>query len=271
MSQRNFFPATADLLPTDSLLLFFESKVIANGDNFLWQLDSIKHILGVNEEMFLVDEAAGTAFIVVNLKQDVSEFLSAELRSLRGLLFKQGDSAFAVAGKASQIVDWYKTHQYCGCCGQENVQHGAQRALVCKSCNQQYFPRINPCAIMLVVKGDQMLLARSARFSSPYYSCLAGFIEVGETPEQTVAREVLEEVGVEVENIRYIKSQSWPFPSQLMLGYIADYKSGDIVPDADEIAEADWFSADNLPTVPSPKISVAGELIEYFINHSTKT
>ena len=117
------------------------------------------------------------------------------------------------------------------------------------------------------MRGDQLLLARSARFKSGFFSCLAGFIEVGETPEQTVVREVKEEVGIEVENIRYIKSQSWPFPSQLMLGFIADYKAGEIVVAPEEIEEAHWYDVYSLPKVPSPAISVAGELIQTFVNH----
>jgi NAD+ diphosphatase len=120
--------------------------------------------------------------------------------------------------------------------------------------------------IVLVIRGNKMLLARSAKFKSEFYSCLAGFIEVGETPEETVSREVMEEVGLEVDNIRYIKSQSWPFPSQLMLGFFADYKAGNITPEPEEIAEADWYSIEQLPTVPSAEISVAGELIEQFVN-----
>ncbi|MFT7015569.1 MAG: NAD+ diphosphatase [Pseudohongiellaceae bacterium] len=118
---------------------------------------------------------------------------------------------------------------------------------------------------MLIVDGDKILLARSARFKSNFFSCLAGFMEVGETAEETVAREVKEEVGLEIENIRYLKSQSWPFPSQLMLGFIADYKSGDIVPEPGEIEEANWYHVDDLPAVPSPSISVAGELIQYYV------
>ena len=119
---------------------------------------------------------------------------------------------------------------------------------------------------MLVVQGDKILLARSARFKSGFYSCLAGFIEVGETPEQTVAREIREEVGIEVENIRYSKSQSWPFPSQLMLGFYADYKSGEIVPEEEEIAEAAWYQINQLPVVPSASISVAGQLIQDYVS-----
>jgi len=116
----------------------------------------------------------------------------------------------------------------------------------------------------LVSRDSEILLARSSRFKSGFYSCLAGFIEAGETPEQCVAREVKEEVNLEVENIRYIKSQSWPFPSQLMLGFIADYKEGEILPDKSEIEEAAWYPIDDLPNVPKASITIAGELIDYY-------
>ncbi|HAS48912.1 MAG TPA: NAD(+) diphosphatase, partial [Gammaproteobacteria bacterium] len=134
-----------------------------------------------------------------------------------------------------------------------------------------FFPRISPCVIMLITKGDQMLLAKSARFNANFYSCLAGFIEIGETPEQTVHREVMEEVNVKVKNIRYISSQSWPFPSQLMLGFLAEYESGEIIPEPTEIADAKWYDINSLPNVPSEKISVAGKLIRTFIDEVKKT
>ena len=124
---------------------------------------------------------------------------------------------------------------------------------------------------MLITKGEQMLLAKSARFNANFYSCLAGFIEIGETPEQTVHREVMEEVNVKVKNIRYISSQSWPFPSQLMLGFLAEYESGEIIPEPTEIADAKWYDIDSLPNVPSEKISVAGKLIRTFIDEVKKT
>ena len=120
--------------------------------------------------------------------------------------------------------------------------------------------------IVLVVREDKMLLAKSSRHNADFYSCLAGFMEVGESPEDTVKREVFEEVGVHVGKIDYLSSQSWPFPSQLMLGFIAQYESGDINPEPSEIADAQWFGADDLPNIPSARISVAGKLISHFLN-----
>ena len=267
MVQRGYFPTFDELLETDRFILIYDNQIVVRGNELVWEKSEIHAILSVGAELFLLEEGPATTFIAVHIRENPAKLLRAENRSLRSLLFERGELALTLAGKASQILDWYTAHRYCGACGAPTTQHKSVRAVQCTVCSRQYFPRINPCAIMLVVRGDQLLLARSARFKSGFFSCLAGFIEVGETPEQTVVREVKEEVGIEVENIRYIKSQSWPFPSQLMLGFIADYKAGEIVVAPEEIEEAHWYDVYSLPKVPSPAISVAGELIQTFVNH----
>lgn len=239
---------------------------MVRGDGFLWSLSELESILATDVEIMLIDNQGGAPVLAINTRSDVSNLLDAEKRSLRSLLASPDARAISMAGKANQVLEWYASHRFCGACGSPTDHHASQRVLVCANCEQQFFPRINPCAIMLVVRGEELLLARNARFKSGYYSCLAGFIEIGETPEQTVAREVKEEVGIEVENIRYARSQSWPFPSQLMLGFYADYKSGEIVPEPEEIEIADWFRFDRLPPVPSASISVAGALIEDYVS-----
>lgn len=268
MLSRSYLLHVDQLLDTDRFILFYEKQIVVSGSDFIWTRQQIEHCLVESTPLLMVEQAGigGSATIALLLKDDFAETLNAENRSLRSLLFNHGDPSFNVAGKASQILEWYGAHRFCGSCGEATVHHPSQRALSCRSCRQDYFPRINPCAIMLVVREGQMLLARSARFKTGFFSCLAGFIEVGETPEQTVVREVSEEVGLEVHNVRYIKSQSWPFPSQLMLGFIAQYKDGEIVPEPEEIAEAHWYDIDQLPNVPSPAISVAGELIQTYID-----
>ncbi len=264
MSNRSFFLQRESLVGSDKLVLFCENRIVVKGDEFLWLQEQVIDLLPEDSEFLLVDHN-GEHFVAAHTSEDIAEVVAAESRSLRSLLFIEGESDFSVAGKASQIMSWYRTHRYCGVCGSKTSQHEQQRALLCANCGEQYFPRINPCAIVLVTKGREILLARSARFKTGFYSCLAGFIEVGESAEDTVLREVKEESGVEVDNIRYVKSQSWPFPSQLMLGFHADYKSGDIVPEPGEIEEADFYDIDDLPAVPSPDISVAGELIQIYV------
>ncbi|MDP6098105.1 MAG: NAD(+) diphosphatase [Gammaproteobacteria bacterium] len=266
MVNRNYLFGTDQIVESDRFVLFFKQQILVSQDDFVFDRSQIGHLLTPDTELMAVGALKEATIVALELESDHSAALNGELSSLRSLLFKRSDYDFSIAGKASQILDWYATHKYCGKCGQATRHHVSERAVFCNACNLQFYPRINPCVIVLVTRGRKMLLARSARFRSGFYSCLAGFIEVGETPEQTIAREVMEEVGLEVDNIRYIKSQSWPFPSQLMLGYFADYKAGNITPAAEEIEEADWYSPSRLPNVPSAEISVAGELIQRFVD-----
>lgn len=180
--------------------------------------------------------------------------------SLYHLLGRVDDDLFALAGRASQLLDWERDHRYCGRCGGPMMRADGERAMRCGDCQTLQYPRISPCVITLVTRGDELLLAQSARFRRPMYSTLAGFIEAGESVEDTLRREVREEVGVEVQNLRYFASQSWPFPNQLMLGFFAEYAGGELRLDDEEIADAGWFRAEELPPVPPPS-SIAGQLI----------
>ena len=145
------------------------------------------------------------------------------------------------------------------------MQHIAgERAMHCPRCELQHYPRLSPSMIVLVTRGDEVLLARSPRFVAGVYSTLAGFVEAGESVEQCVLREVREEVGVEVGNLRYLGSQGWPFPHSLMLGFHAEYVSGDIVMQADEIEDAQWFSVHDLPPLPAAR-SIARYLIDVYV------
>jgi NAD+ diphosphatase len=138
---------------------------------------------------------------------------------------------------------------------------------VCIECGLVNYPTISPAIIVAVIMGSQILLARSHRFHTGFYSVLAGFIEYGETFEQCVRREVKEEVGIDVGNIRYFASQPWPFPNTLMVGFTADYAGGVVTADKVEIADARWFKADNLPAIP-PKGTIARQLIDWFVEES---
>ncbi|SUZ76587.1 uncharacterized protein METZ01_LOCUS29441 [marine metagenome] len=263
MTIRGYFLDPNDLRESDLFILFNGNQVITRGEQFVWTFEHLDVQLLHDFQLLLVEEQL-CRYIAVQGTSILADRLKAENRSLRSLLFVQQDRDVSVIGKASQIINWYGSHQFCGSCGAPTEHHGIERAVCCQKCSNQFYPRINPCAIVLVVRGRKVLLARSARFRTGFYSCLAGFIEIGETAEETVLREVKEEVGICVNNVRYIKSQSWPFPSQLMLGFIAEYESGDIEPEPEEIEEADWYDIDQLPNVPHPGISVAGELIQYY-------
>ena len=184
---------------------------------------------------------------------------------LRGLLGRTPQSLFYLAGRAQQIIEWHDTHQFCGRCGTRMEDHNFDRAKECPSCNLINYPRLSPSIIVLVTKGDEMLLARNANWPTGMYSTLAGFVEAGESIEQTLHREVLEEVGLKVKNLEYFGSQSWPFPNSLMLGFHAEYDSGEIVCQEGEIADAQWFRPDNLPQIP-PKTAISGWLIQEFMD-----
>lgn len=265
MSQQDHFLSLEQLRTSDSFILFYASEILVREEHILWSHDQIIAHLNDSADLILLEQDADSSVIAVSLQEDISDKLQAELNSLRSVLFFTDQDKFLLAGRASQLVDWYESHRFCGSCGAKTVHHRNERTLVCENCTHHFFPRISPCVIMLVTKGDKMLLARSSRYKADFYSCLAGFIEIGETPEETVRREVREEVSLEIKNIRYVSSQSWPFPSQLMLGFLAEYDGGEIIPDPTEIDDAKWFDIDSLPNVPSKKISVAGQLICTFI------
>ena len=188
-------------------------------------------------------------------------YISGDLRSWLG---RVESSLFYLAGRAKQIVDWNREHQYCGRNGEKMQDHPRDRAKVCPSCGLTVYPRLSPSIIVLVRKGDEMLLARNAQWTHGMFSTIAGFVEPGESIEQTVHREILEEVGIRVEGLKYMGSQPWPFPNSLMLGFHADYASGDIVCEDQEIAEARWFKYDELPNIPGTT-AISGWLIDAFV------
>lgn len=186
------------------------------------------------------------------------------LQGLRELYGTLDEDLYVVSGRAIQIVEWDRTHQYCGHCATPTTQLSHERAKRCPKCELVNYPRLSPAIIVLVSRGDEILLARAPRFPPGMYSVLAGFVEPGESLEETVVREVREEVGIEVKDIRYFGSQPWPFPNSLMIGFTATYASGDIVIEPQELVEAGWFSKDNLPQIP-PKLSIARKLIDSFV------
>ncbi|MDJ0878020.1 MAG: NAD(+) diphosphatase [Halieaceae bacterium] len=184
--------------------------------------------------------------------------------SLYHLLGRVDDALFALAGNAQQLLAWARDNRFCGRCGETMDYHTSERARTCAPCEMSIYPSIAPCIITLVSRGEELLLARNANFPGEMFSTLAGFIEVGESVEDCLRREVKEEVGVDVGEMRYFGSQPWPFPNQLMLGFFAEYSGGDIVCEDEEIAEAHWFRPDDLPTIP-PRHSIAGQLIRHHV------
>ncbi|YCH19798.1 NAD(+) diphosphatase [Pseudomonas sp. D1-3] len=196
--------------------------------------------------------------------QGKAELPGCQWQSLRQVMLEGDAELFQMLGFAAQIGTWASDNRFCGSCATAMLQVPGERAMQCPACNLRHYPRLSPSMIVLVTRGDQVLLARSPRFVSGVYSTLAGFVEAGESVEQCVAREVREEVGVEVCNIRYQGSQNWPFPHSLMLGFHADYAGGEIVMQEEEIEDARWFSIHALPPLPASR-SIARYLIDAYV------
>jgi NAD+ diphosphatase len=180
------------------------------------------------------------------------------LRSLHG---RVPDEVFALAGRAAQIVAWDRDHQYCGRCGTPTERVPGERARQCSNCGLISYPRLSPAIIVLIERGEEILLARGHQFPPGRFGIVAGFVEPGEALEEAVEREIREEVGVEVRDITYFGSQPWPFPHGIMIGFRAQHAAGDISLDDGELAEAGWYTIENLPNVP-PKLSIARRLID---------
>jgi len=182
------------------------------------------------------------------------------------LLISLSDTAFSLVSRAVQLIEWRRTYQFCSRCAVTLSQRIDEHAMHCTDCNIDYYPRISPCIIVIVTHQDKCLLARQAKWPEGRYSAIAGFIEAGESAEQAVYREVYEEVGIEVKNISYFGSQSWPFPGQLMLGFRAEAKSTDITVDGVEISEARWWNYQELPEFVPPPTIMSGRLIRSFFD-----
>jgi NAD+ diphosphatase len=180
---------------------------------------------------------------------------------LRTLFSVLDDAHFALAGRALQLVDWDRTHRFCGRCGAPTEAKREERVRVCPACKLSAYPRVAPAVMALIKRKSEILLARSPHFPPGMYSALAGFVEPGESLEQCLAREVEEEVGVRISNTRYFASQSWPFPHSLMIAFVCEYAGGEIRPQEGEIEDAKWFEVLQLPKLPS-KISIARRLID---------
>lgn len=184
---------------------------------------------------------------------------------LMGLYGRVDDVRWTLAGRAVQLVEWDRTTRYCGRCATATEPAAGERARRCPACGLLAFPRLAPAVITLIERDGEALLARGRTFPVPMYSCIAGFVEPGEDLEDAVRREVREEVGVELAEVRYVSSQPWPFPHSLMVGFEARWSSGDIVVDESELVDAQWFRPDDLPMIP-PSMSIARTLIDRWLD-----
>lgn len=186
-----------------------------------------------------------------------------QFESLRALWTRLDEALLGVASHALQLMEWDRTHQFCGRCGTPTQRRADERARHCAACGLIAYPRLSPVVMVRITRGREILLARAPRFAPGTYSVLAGFVEAGETLEQALRREVAEEVGIRIRNPRYFASQSWPFPHSLMMAFTAEYAEGELQVDGRELLDARWFAPDALPGLPSP-MSMAWRLIQDF-------
>ena len=214
---------------------------------------------GNPKEALLVGELQGLPCYAAELDEPPPD-IPGELIPVRSLFSLAGEETISLAGRATLLLDWQKNHRYCGKCGTLTNRKPHEHSMTCPACGLVSYPRISPAVMVLISRGDELLLARGHRFKPGVFSALAGFVETGETLEQCAAREVREEVGLEIANLRYFGSQSWPFPDSLMVAFFADYAGGTIQPDPSEIEDAGWFSRNALPTLPEP-MSLAWQMI----------
>jgi NAD+ diphosphatase len=189
-------------------------------------------------------------------------------RDLRSLYGQLDPALHELASRAVQIVEWDRTHQFCGACGQRTERSDSERTRSCPECGLAQFPRLSPAIIVSVERDDRILLARSPHFPPGIFSVLAGFVEPGESLEGCVEREVLEETGIRVTDARYFGSQPWPYPNSLMLGFTARYESGEIRVDGEEVTEAHWFRADEMPRTFPGDVSISQWLIRDFLERN---
>ena len=265
----NMNPASTTSEPTSEYWFIFQNDqllILLDGDTnqllTLDAIDAIKHSLirqySLSSTVFCAEMTA-TVELPVNI----------EAIPLRAAFTVLGNNWFSTAVKAYSIITWDKNNQYCGRCGQPTtLQLPFER--ICSTCHLHFYPRISPSVIVRIQKGNEILMARSPHFSPGVYGLIAGFVEVGETLEETVKREVQEEVGIQIKNLTYFSSQPWPFPDSLMIAFTADYASGDLTVNHAELEDAGWYTINNMPGYPTSSISVSAQLIEHFIRQQKK-
>ena len=261
-SPTHVFPAVVE--DTSHAFAFRADKVlVVSGPDETYAIPPLAVLTatGLSGARHFLGQLHDAGCVALNLADDVPEPAGMKFVGLRSLFFKVPEPLLALAARAFQVVDWDRSHRFCGRCGTPTREKAGERAKECPLCALVAYPRVSPAMMALVTRGRELLLARAHRFAPGMYSALAGFVEPGETIEDCVRREVREEVGVEVGQVTYFASQSWAFPHSLMIAFTAEYAGGELRLEDAEIAEARWFPANALPYLP-PSVSIARRLIE---------
>jgi NAD+ diphosphatase len=261
-------------LPTNNenayFLIFSEDKLLVEekGDSIaLLDCNSLcKYNINYMDNLYL-GRLDSTPCFAVDLLPPQTISNSLKLIGLRQLFGLVNDEVFWLAARAFHLINWNRNSKYCGHCGEKVLMKEKEHSKYCPKCNLAAYPKISPAIIVAITDGDRILLAQNSRSKFGFYSVLAGFVEPGENLEECVIREVKEEAGIDIKNIRYFGSQPWPFPDSLMLGFTAEYAGGELVIDKEELSDAKWFKADELPEIPG-KLSISRKLIDWFVNNN---
>ena len=254
---------TSGTLPPETFLFAFRNRdILMNGKE-------LPRLSDFHGEKPLTGLQIGTLNGIPCLGIPVPEKTEWTPQPLRAVIHALDDAFICAICRAKQMMFWRDRRKFCGVCGAKLEDSASDTARVCPECHEHFYPQIAPAVITAVLKEGKLLLAHNRNFTSGVHSLIAGFVESGESLEQAVAREIMEETGIKVKNIRYYSSQPWPFPNSLMLGFVAEYDSGELQPDGFELETAGWYSPDNLPLLPDHG-SIARKIIDDFINNKLR-
>ncbi|MBN2350735.1 MAG: NAD(+) diphosphatase [Bacteroidales bacterium] len=261
----NQFVSAKEIREEDFILYYRENTLLVKKNNEELEIPRKKDFFGYstsikNVFLFTLDDVS--CFLIWDCPEmDNDQFIFKEINFFR--TFKQKEIAW-ISIVGLQVMNWYLQNRYCGKCGSATKEKPDERAIICPNCNTTVFPKISPAIIVAIINNNKILLAHNANFPESWHSLVAGYVDIGESLEEAVKREVKEEVGLDVKNIRYYKSQPWPFSGSMMIGFFAEADDRQpVCPDNIEITEAAWYTRGNLPNHP-PGISIAGEMIDKF-------
>ena len=252
------------------LVIFKREYILLNKNNRFLNQNDILPLESNFLRYFALGHFKGVEYYCAEINADILEHDHFHTISLRQALSMLYPEYYAMGVKAYSVMDWDRNHQFCGRCAAPTVHKSPNFERVCTLCNLSFFPRISPSIIVLIYREDELIMARSPHFAPGIYALIAGFVEIGETLEEAIHREVKEEVGVEVKNIVYFGSQPWPFPDSLMIGFTAEYAGGDLVIDHEEIEDAGWYRYDNLPGRPSMPLSISARMLDDFVQRCSQ-
>ncbi len=270
----------SELGKIDGAVMIFDGRSFLavrspNGEVRLPELKALNWSKLINQRIFRVGELSGRRCYLIdgarqqNFREEIVDGCQADWLEMRSFMARLSLDEMAALIRGHELQHWWRRRQYCGVCGGKNQLSENEIAMICPNCGEVFYPEISIAVITAIVRGDEILLAHNNNFVADMYGLISGFVEIGENMEQAVSREIKEEIGVSVKNIRYFSSQCWPYPSVLMAGFWADYDDGVVAPDKVEISDAKFYRYDNLPLIPKVG-SIARRIIDEFVRERTQ-